>query len=136
MIGRWRLNQYVSPLGREAITDWRKKLHQGSSQPDFDAFLKTVAKKENWDYPDIGPMKGVCQGLTELRWKSGRVPHRIIGYQTGDFEYLMLIGCTHNGKKYDPPNALETAARRRGEIQNKEASVSEFKLITDEGTTE
>lgn len=136
MMARWRFVQYVSPMGREAITDWRKKLPIGAARSDMDAFLKVLAKKETWDYPDIDTLKGEpYKGITELRWKSGRVPHRIFGYKTADFEYLMLIGCTHNKKKYDPPDALETARRRRQEIDRSEASTIEYRLLTDEGTT-
>ena len=103
----------------------------------MDAFLAFMVKLETWEYPDIDSLKGDrYKGLTELRWKSGKMPHRILGYQTGAFEYLMLIGCTHNEKKYDPPEAMETARRRREEIQKGEASTSEYKLISDKRDAE
>ena len=132
MMARWKLNQYVSPSGRKSIDDRRKDLPVGAPRADMDVFLKFMVKALEWEYPDIDSLKGDrFAGLTELRWKSGRVPHRIFGYKTGDFEYLMLIGCTHNGKKYSPVDAMETARTRKIQIENGEASTCEYRLITD-----
>ena len=133
MMIKWRLFQYVSPNGRRAIEDWRKQLPVGSPRADLDTFLKVMVNSAKWEPPDIAFLKGDrYKGITELRWKSGRVPHRILGYQTGDHEYLMLIGCTHNARKYDPPDAMETARRRREEIQKGAASSNEYTLLTGE----
>ena len=128
----WRLLQYVSSSGRRAIEDWRKQLPVGAPQAYLDTFLKLMVKRNKWEPPDIKPLKGRGVGLTELRWQSGRVPHRIIGYQTGEHEYLMLIGCTHNAKKYNPPDAIDTARRRREAIQKGDASSVEYKLLSSE----
>ena len=135
---RWRLLQYVSPQGRrESIADWRKKLPIGRPRSDLDTFLAFMVKLKEWEYPYIDSLKsGPYKGLTELRWKSGRVPYRIFGYQTGASAYVMLIGCTHNEKRYDPPDAMDTAKRRRNEILKGEASTSEYKLIADWGDAE
>ena len=88
-----------------------------------------MAKKQVWEPPDIEPLRGApYQGLTELRWKSGRLPHRIFGYYTAPNEYLMLIGCTHRDT-YDPPNVFDTVLVRRQQIQNREAYIAEYNLI-------
>jgi hypothetical protein len=101
----------------------------------LDGFLKIMVKLKDWEYPDINALQGKrFAGLTELRWKSGRKPHRIFGYQSNNLEYTMLIGCTHDKKKYDPPDAMETARRRKIEIESGEASTHEYQLLTDEGT--
>jgi hypothetical protein len=135
MMVKWKLLQYVSPNGRAAIADWRKSLPVGDPRADLDQFLKIMVKLKDWEYPYIDALKGKkFAGLTELRWKSGRKPHRIIGYRSNDFEYTMLAGCTHNDKKYDPPDAMETARRRKGEIKSGKALTREYQLVTDEGT--
>lgn len=131
---KWRLLQYVSPAPghRKAIEDWRKSLPIGSPRADLDAFLKVMAKKAEWNYPDIDSLKGKkYKGLSELRWRSGRVPHRIIGYTSADHVYVMLIGCTHNGRKYDPTSALKSAVDRKISINNQEATTCEYPLLTD-----
>ena len=129
----WLLYQYVSPMGRKAIDDWRKRdLAIGGPRVDLDVFLKNLVKQREWEYPDRGYLKGDrYRGLTELRWKSGGKPHRIFGYELREFEYLMLVGCTHNKRKYDPPDAMETARRRRREIEEGRATYREYQLITD-----
>lgn len=107
----------------------------GNPRSDLDEFLKMMARSERWEYPDIDTLKGDRyrkHGLTELRWRSDGKPHRIFGYQSGDFEYTMLIGCTHAAKKYNPPDAMETARKRKIKIDNGEALTREFKLRTDE----
>ncbi len=129
---KWRLFQYVSATGRRAIDDWRRKLPIGGPRADLDAFLKLMAKSEKWEYPDIDSLKGDrYKGLTELRWKSGGVQHRILGYATNAYNYLMLVGCTHKGQVYKPPDAMETARRRRDEIERMEATIVEYQLIAD-----
>lgn len=129
IIPKWRLYQYVSPVGRLAIVDWRKSLPIGQPRADLDTFLRDMAKKAIWEPPDIEPLHGApYQGLSELRWKSGRLPHRIFGYQPAPNEYVMLIGCTHRGT-YDPPNVFDTVIVRRRQIQNREASIAKYELI-------
>lgn len=98
----------------------------------MDQFLKTLSKKKTWEYPDIVWLKGKnYSGLSELRWKSERIPHRLLGYALSHDQYLVLIGCTHNSKKYDPPEAMESARERRRQIENHEASFDEYKLVTN-----
>jgi len=119
-------------MGRKSIDDWRRRLPVGQPVADMDAFLKIMVKKEDWAPPDIAPLKGSkYRGLSELRWRSGNVPHRLIGYRDGERTYVLLVGCTHNARKYDPPSALDTAARYRDELKTGEARVCEFKLTVD-----
>jgi hypothetical protein len=133
----WRFLQYVSPQGRAAIDDWRKSLPVGVPRANLDTFLKTMAKSREWAPPDIDTLKGSRYlGLMELRWKSGRKPHRVLGYQSAEGEYTMLVGCTHDGRKYDPPDAFETAVRRKKQIESGEAQAREYQLVTDERTKE
>ena len=41
----------------------------------------------------------------------------------------MLIGFTHNQKKYDPPDMFETILKRRKLLQNGGATLHEFKIL-------
>ena len=130
---KWRLFQYQSPTGRRAIDDWRRRLPIGEPQASLDLFLNNMVKIDQWKVPDdLKQLKGRGAGLTELRWNVGRVPYRIIGYQSGDHEYVMLIGCTHNANKYNPPNAIETARARKEAIQKGVASRVEYQLLTSQ----
>lgn len=101
----------------------------GQPRADLDTFLRDMSKKESWEPPDIAALQGDAhRGLTELRWKSGRVPHRIFGYELKEHEYVMLIGCTHKDT-YDPPGVFDTVVARRQQIQTIEACFDEYKLI-------
>ena len=69
MVLKWKLLQYQSGNERKAIDDWRRKLTVGLPRADMDTFLRTMAKKDKWEYPDIGSVKGKKyreQGLLEL----------------------------------------------------------------------
>jgi hypothetical protein len=104
---------------------------QGARRADMDTFLRAMVKRREWEYPDIDALKGNgMQGLTELRWKSEGVPHRIFGYRIDETRYVCLIGCTHNAKKYTPPDAMKTARTRRNEIQTGDATYREYQLLT------
>lgn len=126
----WNLFQYVSPVGRKAIEDWRNSLTV-SRRADFDVFLRNLIKRSKWEYPDIDSLSGKhLKGFLELRWRSEKVPHRVGGYFSSDDEFVMLIGWTHNAKKYDPSSALDTLRLRKTKLSSGEASVCEYKIIT------
>jgi hypothetical protein len=133
---KWKLWQYISPMGNESITDWRSSLTV-SNLADLDTFLRNMAKKSKWAYPDVGGLAGKpLKGLHELRWRGEQgVPHRIGGYFAADNEFVMLIGWTHNKKKYDPPSALESLQKRKNRVNTGEASLIEYPILTGRTTT-
>jgi hypothetical protein len=128
-VSKWKFAQYVSPHGRHAIEDWRKTLPVGPQRADMDTFLRMLAKMSAWNYPQIKDIQGArYKGLTELRWRSGGVQHRLVGYQTGEHDYLLLIGCTHKDRRYDPPDAFDTAVERRNWVKCGKATTCEYNL--------
>jgi hypothetical protein len=128
---KWTLFQYVSPLGRPAIDDWREGLTV-PRRTDFDVFLRGIVKKSRWVHPDLVSLSGRhLKGFQELRWKGvGGVPHRVGGYFSADDEFVMLIGWTHNQKKYDPPSALESLIKRKKRLTTGEATLREYQILT------
>jgi hypothetical protein len=128
----WSLLEYVSPAGRPAISDWRTGLKTPSRIADLDTFLRYQVKIKDWGPASLRPLKGKAwKGLHELRWKSDGVPHRIGGYFSAPDEFVMLIGFTHNSRKYDPPSALDdTILVRKRHLQTGEASLREYQIIT------
>jgi len=126
----WKPLQYVSSSDRHSIDDWRKGLPLGPPRVYLDRFLSTMVQRERWEWPELRLLRGHLAGLSELRWTCDSVPYRIIGYKTREYEYLMLIGCTHNKKKYTPSDALDTAHRRREAIRKGEASSDEYQLLS------
>jgi len=92
---------------------WRKRdLAIGRPRADLDTFLKNLVKLRAWEYPVIDNLKGErYRGLSELRWKSGRTPHRIFGYHQGELEYLMLARISHRVAKQRASEASQYEAR-------------------------
>jgi len=126
----WSLFQYVSPTGRKTIEDWRSSL-SAIRRADFDVFLRNMVKRSKWEYPEIGGLSGKhLKGFLELRWRSENVPHRVGGYFSGGDEFVMLIGWTHNKKKYDPSSALDTLPIRKKKVSSGEASICEYEIAT------
>jgi hypothetical protein len=124
----------VSANGRKAIDDWRSSLPPGGAKADFDSFLNLLARSDEWAAPDIRLLRGKQSGLSELRWTSGKVEHRIVGYRQPDrdgrHQYVMVIGCTHKGRVYKPADALATAVARKHQIERGEATTREYSLVT------
>jgi hypothetical protein len=92
-----------------------------------------MLRLRSWEYPHLKTLQGKpLKGLSELRWKNRQgVPHRVGGYFAASDEFVMLIGFTHDAKKYDPPGALETIVVRKNQVRSKEGELSEFKILTD-----
>ena len=127
----WRLWEFVSPAGRHVIRDWRDALPTTQRKADFDAFLRYQVTQRNWGFPELRSLSGKkWKGLSELRWKSDGVPHRIAGYFASPDEFVMLIGFTHNHRKYDPPEMFDTVLKRKALLQKEEARLDEFKILT------
>jgi len=127
----WRLWEYVSPMGRHAIHDWRESLPMVQRKADLDAFLRYQVTVQNWAFPELRPFSGKkWKGLWELRWKSDGIPHRIGGYFANEDEFVMLIGFTHNQRKYDPPEMFDTILKRKNLIQKGDATLHEFTILS------
>jgi hypothetical protein len=134
---KWTLLEYVSPAGRGVITDWRNDLVSASRKADLDSFLRNMVKNSNWCPPNIKGLHGKhLTGLWELRWRSDNgVPHRIGGYFPDEIGiFVMLIGWTHNKKKYDPPSALETILNRKNFVKTGAATLREYQILTGRTT--
>ena len=110
----WSFEQFRSANGRDAITDWRKGISPGR-RAILDIFLDRIAKMETWPSGICDPIRGYS-GYWELRWTAEKVEHRIFGYYGGSFRFVMLIGCTHKGRVYDPPGAFQTMKDRKRKI--------------------
>jgi len=81
----------------------------------FDDLLEVLAKKAEWRFPEF---RKLDDGLGEIRWKSDKKQHRVIGCSwKNPAGYLLLIGCTHKQNIYNPPDALTTADKRRRGLQ-------------------
>jgi hypothetical protein len=69
--------------------------------------------------------------LYEIKWKAEDKQWRALGF---DFEghFVMVLGCTHKGKVYTPPDWKKTALKRIVEVENGQWGRVEFKHIKEE----
>jgi len=111
---------YVSPAGNNKIVSWYEGLSV-QEQADADEFIKSMRKTKLWVLPSYRPKLAGHKGLGELRWVSERKQQRLIGYLKSD-TFFALVGCTHKQRVYDPTDALDTADRRRAEIERGKAT--------------
>jgi len=121
---RRKIRCYVSPAGRNKIADWYNELSP-SERADADAFIGTMRKVKEWNMPDYRPSLRGGGGLGELRWESSKKQHRLIGFFRGD-AFIAVLGCTHKQQIYKPPDSLETAKRRKQEIDRGEVIPVEY----------
>ena len=116
----WTYFDFVSPAGNNQIVEWLDDLTI-QERSDLDAMLEFMSKQQQWSEPNFKSLSGKKhQGLGEFRFKSQQgTPLRLIGTK-GDTpnSFIFLIGCSHRGKKYDPPAALDTAAKRKKQLAN------------------
>jgi len=128
----WQFLDYVSSTGRNQIVEWYERLSR-QEQATFDQLIRNLARLKQWEGREFKKLTGKTnrkhRGLSELRFKAGNKQHRVIGYHgPAAGQYSLLIGCNHKGRIYDPPEALDSAARRRNEIQRGEAKSVEHRL--------
>lgn len=112
----WRFKQFVAWTGRKAIDDWRSRLSP-SRRAIHDVFMDRIAKMDSWPSGICDPLKNHA-GCWELRWAAEKVEHRLFGYYGVGKWFIMLVGCTHKGKVYDPHGAFEILDERKTQIEN------------------
>lgn len=120
----WQFMDYISPSGKNMITDWYAGLSY-QEQADFDTLMSILVKTQQWREPAFKRLQGrPYAGLGELRFKSERKQHRVIGFHgLGPRQFTLLIGGTHKQNIYNPPHALDTAVRRKREVESGAAGV-------------
>jgi putative component of toxin-antitoxin plasmid stabilization module len=108
-----RLKQIAGIDKIGVITNWLKK--EPAARARFRVRVEYLAK-----FPETERNKKqfrhLGKGLYEIKWESGK-PYRALGYNEGGY-FVMVLGCTHKDKVYDPPNCKTTAARLMEESKN------------------
>lgn len=133
---RWVFRDYVHQNGNNPILKWYSKELSAREQADMDTLLNTLERTQSWGLPDYRPLHGAQQGMSEIRWKGDQKrPLRLVGFKgPGSNEFTILIGCTHDGQKYDPANALATASTRMSELKRGIGGTCEHEIETDPET--
>jgi hypothetical protein len=118
---------YVSAAsGKNKIADWYYEL-SAQERADADEFINLMRKTKDWGMPYYRSKLTGYKKLGELRWTSEQKQHRLVGYLSNG-AYFALVGCTHKQRVYSPANALETANKRKSEIETGKAKTVPYDL--------
>ena len=124
----WTFMDYCSAGGNNPISEWYESVLSVQQRADVDALLRVLRNSRIWNVTDFRARIQGREGLSEIRLKSERTQIRLIGRQAPGFRYVLLIGCTHKQQIYDPKSCLDTAERRKKEIDRGEASTREHEI--------
>jgi hypothetical protein len=108
------------------ISEWYAALSR-QERADTDEFIKDMRGSRDWKLPYYRARLRGTDGLGELRWRSEKKQHRLIGFLSRDVFYA-LIGCIHKQQVYKPPDALETAEKRKKQVERGEVNTVEYDL--------
>jgi phage-related protein len=109
-----RLREVVGNNGRGVVTSWLS-LHS-EARARFRIRVRNLRRIGRVDWPKT-QFRHLGNGLAEIKWKAGKKEFRAIGFDHDD-HFVMVLGCTHKQNVYDPPDCLNTAARRRREVEH------------------
>ena len=125
----WKVCTFVSPSGANQV----QKAVDGLSSVACETFkteLRHLAQspREEWRQPHAKQLKGY-QNLVEVIFKADRVQLRAVGFfgpLLGQFTITVL--CTHKQNVYSPRDALDTAAKRKREVEVGEAGTAPLQV--------
>lgn len=119
----WDFREYQSGTGKLPVSKWYGKLSE-KNRAEAGRLMGIAQKLDRLEWPYFGKF----QQLLEARWAGeNKVPHRIFCYvPSGSMCVIFLCGCTHKGRRYNPPSAYKTALKRRNEIEGGRASTHAF----------
>ena len=120
-ITTFRLQEIVGSQGG-VITNWL------SSRPEARAtfririkWLRQI-KREAWSQNEF---RNLGKGIWEIKWKTANVQFRALGFDHAR-HFVLVIGCAHKQRVYDPHNCVDTARIRKAEVENGERTTINF----------
>ena len=129
----WTFHDYVEGASNP-IEAWYQELSD-AGKFQFDSLLKNLSKTANHlEWIGFKLLKG--EPRKERVWQldfiaDGR-QYRVLGvFGSVRKTAVLLLGCYHKGKVYNPPDALETATKRAKKLRENKAGTRERKIKSD-----
>ena len=96
--------------GIGVITAWLRQY--AAARAKFRVRVEHLAKfpRTEWNKKQFRHLGG---GLYEIKWEDDK-PFRALGFDK-DRHFVMVLGCTHKDKVYQPSNCIATAKKRMKE---------------------
>ena len=116
------------PTRIDKIAEWYVGL-SSQGRADADELIKDMRRipLRDWKMPQYRRKLQNGDGLGELRWKSEKTQQRLLGFVMKGIWYAVM-GCTHKQQAYSPPDAIETAKRRKRQIERGEVDTVDYDL--------
>ena len=124
----WRIMKFASDSGRDVIEVWlNKDVPIGERKKvriELEAILRHLrfVRKESWNRPQFDWLQGKAyEGIGEVIVDCG-VPYRILGcFGPEPDQFTLLIAAKKDRKRkgkvqWHPENAIDTAAKRKGQL--------------------
>ena len=117
------------------IKKWFLRELSVSERSDLVDLLTNLSRqtKTAWVSKDFRAMSNLGAGMGEIRVPGAeKIPIRLIGFRDADstlFKFTFLIGCRHKSDRYAPTDALDTAKKRKKDLDNGKGSTSETKIF-------
>ena len=115
----WTFRSYLTARGDHVLQLWYDALGE-QAQAKFDVRLRHLRQQpiSGWTRPYFDKLAGKYADLGKLRFESGNVQYRPLGYFTGPHEFTFVFPeATERGSKWDPKTARDIAKARMIEIQ-------------------
>ena len=128
VIWSWRFKGYVSLAHNKPVQDWFTNLPDNEAKDDARETIGMLQHLPNhlWKRPQFDQLD---DGISEIRFKSAAGQYRFYGYfgPEGDRQsYTLLHGAQK--KKWRDADSERVAAKRRDQIERKEATIHEYKF--------
>ena len=132
-----RIKDFVSSDGKNYIKEWYRKKLTMEYQFKLDRLIDILSKKKPpWDPRDYKTLSGKQAVLGEIRLRANP-PIRIAGiFRENRSEFVLLIGFTHKGKIYTPPEALDTALARKKLLESNKGGTVDHEFYDDDEVSE
>jgi hypothetical protein len=130
----WTFWDFVYLGGSTPIENWYETEISDRGRLSFDALLKNNQKTPNHlEWSGFKKyMKGPLKGHQIWQWEiPGEVQYRMLGAFDGLKRAVFLMGYFHKGTIYTPPDALETALKRKKLLDRRECALNERKIKID-----
>ncbi len=113
----WRFRCYLSENGHDVVREWHDR-QSTQVKARFLSRLRILSNLplEEWNDNLYKNLKGDCDGLSEIRFKAGRVQRRPLGFHSGKHEFTILFCATEKGGRFVPKSACQTALGRKAEV--------------------
>jgi hypothetical protein len=115
-----RLREMVGGNGRGVITSWIPS----GARAKFRVRVRNLRRIPRVEW-SIKQFRFLTSGISEFKWSWDKKEYRVAGF---DFQghFVMVIGYTHKQGVYDPHDWLNTAKRRKGEVERDERGTTDF----------